>query len=76
MKSASSAEVERLTPRTSSFAWQSGYAIFSVEASNVSQLRSYLQRQKEHHADHSLKSEWEPSFVAPHTAEAHSAPRT
>ena len=31
------------------FAWQSGYGVFSVSQSNVSQVRRYIERQKEHH---------------------------
>jgi REP element-mobilizing transposase RayT len=40
-----------------SFAWQTGYAAFSVSESQVSVLRRYIRRQKEHHRNASFKEE-------------------
>jgi REP element-mobilizing transposase RayT len=31
------------------FYWQNGYAAFSVSASNVEEVRRYIERQREHH---------------------------
>ena len=31
------------------FAWQEGYAVFTVSASNVDAVRAYIGRQEEHH---------------------------
>jgi putative transposase len=31
------------------FAWQEGYAVFTVSASNVEAVRAYIGRQEEHH---------------------------
>ena len=43
-----------------SFQWQEGYGAFSIGASLVPALRSYLERQKEHHR----KRTFEDEFVA------------
>lgn len=31
------------------FAWQGGYAAFSVSASNLEQVKRYIERQEQHH---------------------------
>ena len=40
------------------FAWQSGYGAFSVSASNIPAIRSYIQRQEEHHRTQSFINEF------------------
>jgi len=40
------------------FAWQEGYAAFSVSASNVAVVRHYIEHQAEHHAKHSFEDEF------------------
>ena len=40
------------------FAWQEGYAAFSVSASNVEAVRHYIEHQAEHHARHSFEDEF------------------
>ncbi len=40
------------------FAWQEGYAAFSVSASNVEAVRHYIEHQPEHHAKHSFEDEF------------------
>ena len=40
------------------FAWQDGYAAFSVSASNVEAVRHYIEHQPEHHANHSFEDEF------------------
>jgi hypothetical protein len=40
------------------FAWQEGYAAFSVSASNVEAVRHYVEHQAEHHARHSFEDEF------------------
>jgi len=42
------------------FAWQAGYGIFSVSASNLEAVRDYVSRQDEHH----LKSIFQDEFRA------------
>ncbi len=39
------------------FAWQDGYAAFTVSASVRERVRDYIQRQEEHHAHRDLASE-------------------
>lgn len=39
------------------FEWQSGYGIFSVSASAVERMRSYIRSQEEHHRRVSFKDE-------------------
>ena len=40
------------------FQWQEGYGAFSIGASQIPALRSYLQRQKEHHRTRSFEDEY------------------
>jgi len=40
------------------FAWQEGYAAFSVSASNLDVVRHYIEHQVEHHAKHSFEDEF------------------
>ena len=39
------------------FAWQSGYGVFSVSASNVPTVREYVANQREHHRTRSFQDE-------------------
>ncbi len=39
------------------FAWQAGYAAFSVSVSNIDAVRAYIDRQHEHHASLSFEDE-------------------
>jgi putative transposase len=39
------------------FAWQEGYAAFTVSASSVAKVRSYIQNQEEHHRQRSFLEE-------------------
>ena len=40
------------------FAWQNGYAAFSVSASNRDAVREYIAHQPEHHQKHSFEDEF------------------
>ncbi len=40
------------------FAWQQGYGAFSVSASNLESVRSYIRKQKQHHAKRSFEEEF------------------
>jgi putative transposase len=40
------------------FAWQEGYAAFSVSASNVGVVKQYIAHQPEHHVKHSFEDEF------------------
>ncbi len=40
-----------------SFAWQNGYATFSVSASGVAAVKKYIERQEEHHKEIAFQKE-------------------
>ncbi len=40
------------------FAWQDGYAAFSVSATSREAVRSYIANQEEHHRVKSFREEW------------------
>jgi len=50
------------------FAWQSGYAAFSVSESNLEKVRHYIQEQEEHHRRSDFKKELI-SFLTKHNLE-------
>ncbi len=52
----------------SHFAWQSGYAAFSVSQSNMEQVLHYIKRQEEHHTRIDFKGELL-SFLKKHSLE-------
>jgi REP element-mobilizing transposase RayT len=64
----SSAEMERVVKTNSSrwvrekwsseFAWQTGYAVFSVSESSVAAVTKYIAGQEEHHKKHSFQEEF------------------
>jgi hypothetical protein len=39
------------------FAWQEGYAAFTVSASAVAEMRRYIENQEEHHRERSFREE-------------------
>jgi putative transposase len=64
----SSAEIARVVKTNSSkwvrekwcpgFAWQTGYAVFSVSESNVGAVTKYIAAQEAHHKKHSFQEEF------------------
>jgi REP element-mobilizing transposase RayT len=58
LKSNSSRSVHDTFPKSASFAWQSGYAAFSVSASNLKSVEQYIQEQEEHHRRVSFQDEY------------------
>jgi REP element-mobilizing transposase RayT len=40
------------------FSWQEGYGAFSVSPSQVSVVKTYIQRQEQHHRKHSFEEEF------------------
>jgi putative transposase len=49
LKANSSKWIHQRWPRHRRFAWQTGYAAFSVSRSNAPSVRNYIGRQEEHH---------------------------
>jgi putative transposase len=45
-------------PELRRFAWQEGYAAFSVSASQVKRIISYIHNQKEHHRERTFEEEF------------------
>jgi|CXWL01.1.fsa_nt_gi REP element-mobilizing transposase RayT len=40
------------------FAWQEGFAAFTVSASSLGRVRRYIENQEEHHRNRSTEDEW------------------
>lgn len=58
MKRTSSIWVKKRVPELNDFAWQSGYGVFSVSASNVESVKIYIMNQKEHHKNFTFQEEY------------------
>jgi REP element-mobilizing transposase RayT len=54
------------------FAWQQGYGVFSVSASNLAAVCEYIGRQEEHHRKRSFREEFQ-EFLRKHGIAATSA---
>lgn len=57
VKSRSSAWVHQTFPDSAAFAWQEGYAAFSVSKSAEDDVRAYIENQPEHHKQRDFKDE-------------------
>ncbi|HVZ93211.1 MAG TPA: IS200/IS605 family transposase [Phycisphaerales bacterium] len=57
VKGNSSLWVHETFPDRHHFAWQEGYAVFSVSKSQVSSVKQYIDSQEEHHRERDFKSE-------------------
>lgn len=57
VKSRSSKWVHDTFPNLAGFAWQEGYAVFSVSKSQEEALKNYIARQVEHHTKEDFTSE-------------------
>jgi REP element-mobilizing transposase RayT len=49
LKANSSGWISRTFPEAAGFAWQEGYGAFTVSESQAPKVRSYIERQQEHH---------------------------
>ena len=58
MKAISSGWIHREFPLLSKFAWQTGYAAFSVSATDVDSVREYIRSQERHHRRVSFQEEY------------------
>lgn len=59
VKGASSHEVNASEWIPEKFAWQTGYAAFSVSESHVAKVREYIRNQEEHHRTLTFAEEYE-----------------
>src|SRR4051812_9255421 len=57
VKANSSGWIHRQFPALHDFAWQSGYAAFTVSVSKSEQVRHYVATQEEHHRKQSFEDE-------------------
>lgn len=57
LKRASSIWIKSKWPGMAEFAWQGGYAAFSVSVSNLEKVKDYILRQEEHHQKVDFKAE-------------------
>ena len=58
IKRNSSRWIKTLSPHYAHFAWQGGYAVFSVSQSVVDKTLAYIKNQREHHKETSFKDEY------------------
>ena len=76
LKASSSKWIHQRWPKRRAFAWQEGYAAFSVSHSNLAVVMDYIKRQEEHHARRSFREElieflekneipYDPRYVGP-----------
>lgn len=57
LKANSSRWIHETFPALRGFAWQEGYSIFTVSQSQVGKVRSYIQKQEEHHRIKTFRNE-------------------
>lgn len=58
LKTHSSKYMKTLSPELKDFYWQDGYGAFSVNPSQVSIVRDYIQNQEKHHQKRSFQKEY------------------
>jgi REP element-mobilizing transposase RayT len=58
IKRTSSAMIKTVDRRYSKFHWQNGYGAFSISQSHISQVRSYIMNQEEHHRRTTFQDEF------------------
>ncbi|MFO0830840.1 MAG: IS200/IS605 family transposase [Phycisphaerales bacterium] len=57
IKARSSAWIHGTFPESRDFAWQKGYGVFSVSASQADVVKHYIRNQEEHHRERNFISE-------------------
>jgi len=57
-KSLSSGWIHKTFPDEQDFAWQKGYAVFSVSESNAEQVKAYIANQESHHRKQTFEEEY------------------
>jgi len=58
LKGVSSKWIHEEFPSLEQFAWQDGYAAFTVSKSNITQVVSYIKNQREHHRNKTFQEEY------------------
>ena len=57
LKTSSSMWLKTQSPDLANFAWQRGYAVFSVRPTDLPALKQYISTQESHHQKHSFEDE-------------------
>jgi putative transposase len=57
LKGNSSKWIHETFPKLQSFAWQEGYAAFSIGVSGIEETRTYIRNQGEHHRTRTYREE-------------------
>ena len=57
LKGNSSKWIHGTFPKLRSFAWQEGYAAFSIGVSGIEETRAYIRNQQEHHGTKTYREE-------------------
>ncbi len=58
IKRTSSSWIKDISPKLRKFHWQNGYGAFSVSQSHLDQVRSYIERQEQHHRRVTFEDEY------------------
>ncbi len=58
IKRTSSGWIKEVSPTHGKFRWQNGYGAFSVSQSHLDQVRSYIERQEQHHRRVTFEDEY------------------
>jgi REP element-mobilizing transposase RayT len=68
LKRVSSLWIKRRDPALRAFAWQAGFGVFSVSASNTTRVERYIAHQEEHHRKVTFQDEFR-AFLRRHGVE-------
>jgi putative transposase len=68
IKGGSSAWIKEILPGCLGFAWQDGYAAFTVSKSQVAEVEDYIRKQREHHRVKTFQEEYR-AFLDKHQIE-------
>jgi len=58
LKANSSGWMRDVFPDSKDFSWQNGYGAFTVSASQIDRVRTYISNQEIHHAKHTFRDEF------------------
>ncbi len=64
VKSSSSRWIHDTFPELRSFGWQAGYGVFAVSPSKLKAVRTYIDRQAEHHHEKTFQDEFREFLIA------------
>jgi REP element-mobilizing transposase RayT len=68
LKAHSSGWLHRTVPESQDFAWQTGYAAFTVSKTQLTRVHRYIENQEEHHRQVPFEQEWK-SYLRAHGIE-------